>query len=292
VLPRVTAIVPNPIPLLLPDAAYLRDHQFNGRPVLPAVETMELLAAVVAVRSPHIDVRQIQEAHFDKFLPLDTADEIELWCEWEAGKDESVVAQLKSKRRGKRGIARTLTHARMIFGSVAEASNTPDRVAATCSPAAIKPPSPERLYAELVPFGPSYRNIRAITGFDVRGIRAEIGAPALPQVEGCPCLGSPFVLDAAFHAACVWGQRHAGIVAFPVGLGRRKILRPCEAGGRYEALVSVREKDPTLLVLDITIEANGVIHEILEAVRMRDVSGGRLKPPSWIVAGVDNGAEV
>jgi hypothetical protein len=204
-----------------------------------------------------------------------------------------VVAQLKSKRRGKRGIARTLTHARMIFGSVAEESKTADRMAAAaCSQAAIKPPSPENIYAELVPFGPSYRNIRAITGFDGRGIRAQIAAPALPPDGGCLHLGSPFVLDAAFHAACVWAQCHAGIVAFPVGVGRRKILRPCKAGGRYGAVVSVREKDPALLVFDITIEANGVIYEIVESVQMRDVSGGRLKPPSWIVAGAGSGAGV
>jgi hypothetical protein len=257
---------------------------------------MELLAAVVAVRSPHIDLRQIHGAHFDKFLPLDTAEEIELWCEWEAGEGvatEAVVAQLKSKRRGKRGIARTLTHARMIFGSIAEESKTADRMAAAaCSQAAIKPPSPENIYAELVPFGPSYRNIRAITGFDGRGIRAQIAAPALPPDGGCLHLGSPFVLDAAFHAACVWAQCHAGIVAFPVGVGRRKILRPCKAGGRYGAVVSVREKDPALLVFDITIEANGVIYEIVESVQMRDVSGGRLKPPSWIVAGAGSGAGV
>jgi len=31
-------------------------------------------------------------------------------------------------------------------------------------------------------------------------------------------LGSPFPLDAAMHAACVWGQRFGGIVPFLLAL--------------------------------------------------------------------------
>ena len=279
------------IPLCLPDAAYLRHHQFNGRPVLPAVEVMELLAGTVAVSLPHIDTRQVQEARFNKFLPLDVVDGFELWCELETGEDETAVARLKSKRRGRRGVARTLAHARMVFGSAA-APPPADRapVAEAFSTDAIVPPSRERIYTDLVPFGPSYRNIRAITGFDERGIRVLIAAPTLPPAGTYRHLGSPFVLDAAFHAACVWGQRHTGVVPFPVGVGRRKILRPCQAGGRYGALVSVRECDPALLVFDIIIDAQEIVYEIVESVQMRDVSGGRLKPPSWILTGADSGA--
>jgi hypothetical protein len=287
VFPRVAAAVPIRIPLEPPAAPYLRDHRFNGRPVLPAVEAMELLAAGVAAEAPSIDRLQIREARFDKFLPLDNAAAISLWCELET-EDDGVVAALRSKRRGKHGIARRLTHAEMRFGG---ADAGPGRVAkqGAGSTDAPLPPSPERIYTDLVPFGASYRNLSAITRFEREGIRAKIAAPA---IKGPFHLGSPFVLDAAFHAACVWGQRYAGVVAFPVGFDRRRILRPCEAGRSYETTIRVRDETPPLLIFDIAIDNRGEICEVVTGVRMRDVSGGRLKPPNWISAGADSGAGV
>ena len=46
-------------------------------------------------------------------------------------------------------------------------------------------------------------------------------------------LGSPFPLDAAMHAACVWGQRFAGIVSFPVGFEKRIIYQKTKKGDDY-----------------------------------------------------------
>ena len=196
--------MPIRIPLQPPQAEYLKDHRFNGRPVLPAVETMALLATAVSEEVPAIDPHHIREARFEKFLPLEETEDMELWGELTLADDGTAGAALKSKRRGKRGIARTLTHARMSFGGADEApaSGWP---AGDDQMDPATPPSPERIYAELVPFGPNYRNISAITAVYQDGIRADIVAPDL---GGPHRLGSPFVLDAAFHAACVWGQRY------------------------------------------------------------------------------------
>jgi hypothetical protein len=97
-------------------------------------------------------------------------------------------------------------------------------------------------------------------------------------------------LDAAFHAACVWGQRYAGVVAFPVGLAKRQIHVPCEPERLYEGQIRVRKRNPQRLVFDIDItdevRGKGRLCEAVRAVVMRDVSGGRLKPPDWLtVAG-------
>jgi hypothetical protein len=263
--------------------------------VLPAVEAMEILASRLGTALPGVDGLQIQAARFDKFLPLDKPEAMELWGELESEQEGGVRAALKSKRRGKRGIARTLTHAAMSFGG-AETGPTPvvERIADSAEQ--IRSPTPQRIYTELVPFGPGYRNLRRITAFGPGGIRAQIVAP---RIESPFFLGSPFVLDAAFHAACVWGQRYAGVVAFPVGLGRRRVLRPCEAGKRYEAVIrvvrvvrviGVGESGPASLRFDIAIKYQGALCEVVTAVRMKDVSGGRLKPPAWIRTGGDSGA--
>jgi len=45
-------------------------------------------------------------------------------------------------------------------------------------------------------------------------------------------------LDAAVHAACCWGQRYAGIVAFPVGFAERIIYRKTKKEGKYMSKIA------------------------------------------------------
>jgi hypothetical protein len=253
---------------------------------------MEILAVAAAEALPQIECHRIEKARFDRFLPLDNSASGGLWVELEAEAGSYVRATLRSKRRGKRGIARTLTHAAVRLGGADEGPGTSDKdeaIGGVNVDADLEGlwPTPERIYAELVPFGPSYRNLSAITAFGARGIAVKITPP---PIEGPFRLGNPFVLDAAFHAACVWAQRYTGVVAFPVGFEQRRILRPCRSGHLYEAAIRVRERDPALLVFNISIEKQGKICELVTGVEMRDVSGGGLKPPNWIRAGADSGA--
>ena len=83
----MTTNVPMRIPLPLPQSAYLQDHLWDGRPVLPAVEAMEILAGAVESEDAAINLGVIREARFDKFLPLVPKGEIELWAELAADGD-------------------------------------------------------------------------------------------------------------------------------------------------------------------------------------------------------------
>ncbi len=274
-------------PIALPERAYLQDHRFNGRPVLPAVEAVELLAATVQRNLPGCDIYSVRDARFDRFLPLENDPQRALWIELTTHSGRAATAVLTSKRRGQRGIARTFRHAVMQFGGPAMVTTRAGSVAEgqACG---FTPPSAERIYTELVPFGASYRNIAEITAMDAAGVRANIIAPDLGAGF---VLGNPFVLDAAFHAACIWGQRYADVVAFPVGFDGRRVLRPCTAGRRYVAQVRIRERDAAHLVFDIMIMDRETCCEAIRSVRMRDVSGGRLKAPVWMAVAAGSAAE-
>ena len=96
-------------------------------------------------------------------------------------------------------------------------------------------------------------------------------------------LGSPFPLDGAFHAACVLGQRSADFVPFPVGFDRRIILRPKQPGSSYNTRVELLSRTRDELLFDLHIfDDTGQVYERVTGVRMRDVSGGKIKPPEWI----------
>ena len=92
------------------------------------------------------------------------------------------------------------------------------------------------------------------------------------------------IANAAFHAACVWGQRYGGMVAFPVALDQRVIVRPTRSGDAYHCRIIPTKTETDRLIFDIFISGeDNALYECALGVCMRDVSAGRMKPPAWIM---------
>ncbi len=139
------------------------------------------------------------------------------------------------------------------------------------------------MYAELVPFGNAYRNIVKTLFLADDGAIARVGSPRSSDGRKDLVLGAPYPLDAAFHAACAWGQYTHHIVAFPVAIDYRKIVRPTRLDETYIARILPREETGEILVYDIFIyDRQGNLCEVSSGVRMRDISGDRTQPPDWI----------
>lgn len=265
-----------------------RDHLFQDRAVLPAVEAMQLLADRVRGVRPAMIANRMHAARFEKFLELPESDQsIEALCDLTALAEGGLRAALLTRSRARSAaLTRLKTHARIDFLPAADRPSSelfPDQGPFVEDRGFSV--DPHRLYSDLVPFGPAYRNIRGTLILNAEGARAGIRAPEMPS----GCLGSPFVLDAAFHAACAWGQRFADVVAFPVGMDERFVLRPTQSGGSYTAHIIPMREDREGLLFDIRItDVDNLLFEVVRGVRMRDVSGGRLKPPEWIRREIEN----
>ena len=278
---------PIALPVTIEIHPYLRDHRFDGRAVFPAVETMQLLARAAGNRLGDTALHRITQARFDKFLPVpDKAEQVEVLVDLGPPEKGRIEARLKTRiKAGKSAMTRVKTHGRIRVSALA--GQAPGPVPQDLEPQPFREGfgvDPQRIYAELVPFGPSYRNICEPLRLAPDGTAARIRAPHLPADE--QPLGSPFVLDAAFHAACVWGQRYANVVAFPVALERRSVWRPTRAGETYTAVVLPGKVDAERLIFDLRIfDGKQRICETVDGVEMRDVSGGRWKPPAWIGVG-------
>jgi hypothetical protein len=283
------------LPLEIEIYPYLLDHRFEGKAVLPAVEAMQLLALSTHKHLPDTDIRFIENAKFDKFFYIepdttkDTAPDTniaETFNEIEIHENGGITAKLITKTRSKKaGITRVKEHAVMQFSG-----RKPD----------IKPfsldtvsgqikrgfniPS-DKLYNDLVPFGPAYHNIRDTLFVSEKGAIGSIQAPKQSATNNLKMpLGSPFPLDAAFHAACAWGQRYLAVVGFPVGFDKRIVIQPTLPGNSYICLVLPVNVTTDLLVFDIWLyDINGILFEAVPGVQMRDVSAGRMKPPQWVI---------
>jgi hypothetical protein len=73
-------------------------------------------------------------------------------------------------------------------------------------------------------------------------------------------------------------------VAFPVGFEERRIVKPTAPGETYFCRILPAAVTGTSLRFDIWIhDMAGGLREEIRGVLMRDVFGGRVKPPDWIL---------
>ena len=265
---------------------YLLDHRFEGKAVLPAVETIQLLANTVKGFRPVTDITCITDAHFNKFLCIEAGiTQVAAFCDMTIFENGDIGAVLVTKRRSpKSTITRVKEHGGLRFsGRPPDMPKPPLDPAMALTGACCEIPA-ENIYRDLVPFGKAYHNIHGQLRISEDGAVASTHAYSVNDAAiAVSDMGSPFPLDAAFHAACVWGQRYAQVVAFPIGIEKRVIFEPTLPGTTYLSRIIPVRKDPDLLTFDIWIYGkNGHIYEGAWGVQMRDVSAGRLKPPRWL----------
>lgn len=261
-----------------------KDHHFQGRPVLPAVEAMQVLAVSARSAHPGMNVGYITRARFPKFLKIDSGTgALNLIQTLTATENGGLCATLGTRvTRGTAGITRNIVHAEMHFTSpVGPPPHFPLDMAAAVE-GLCDTIDPDIIYRELVPFGPSYRSICQPLVLSPAGALADVRASCASSTDPQP-LGSVFPLDGAFHAACVWGQRYAQVVAFPVGFESRCILMPTTPEETCFAHVVPVHVSARQLIFDIRLlDGQGRIREEVLGVDMRDVSRGSWQPPGWI----------
>jgi hypothetical protein len=267
---------------------YLQDHYFEGQAILPAVETLIILATVAVANFPQTNICLQKQARFPRFLSIDPQEQIKkVFADIAEADDGALGVTISTMAKVKTGIiSRRMEHAYVEFAASSAKENPAPPLAdfkhlggkRFSVPAAA-------IYRELVPFGKAYQNIVGELSLSPEGAIAQLyGGEGEANDD---LIGSPFPLDAALHAACSWGQRYAGIVAFPVGFEKRIIYRKTKKERKYIGRITPVNISREPLIFDAWIyDLNGVIYEIISGIQMRDVTQGRLRPPDWIKAGL------
>lgn len=264
---------------------YLRDHFFDGKTVFPAVEALMTLASAVKSQHPQATFNYLTDARFPRILAIDAAgDCLDAQIEIEV-KACGLCASLLTWGKIKSGaIRRALEHAKVTFvqNKVLPEPTLSFPAAGAMAGGCFHLPA-GLIYRELVPFGVSYQNITGDLVISPEGALANISGGG---VAGGSLLGSPFVPDAAMHAACVWGQRFSDVVPLPVGFDERIIYAPTQKGESYLARIAPVDISGELLIFNAWIfDRHGAICEQINRLRMRDITQGRMKPPAWMKEG-------
>jgi len=285
-LPKIAEQIRVPVDITI--HPHLMDHHVEGRPILPAVEAMQTLAASVKAFEPGASVACLTDAKFDKFLYIQPDREsITAFNDISVYENGNIAARLLTKTTSQKSpITRIKEHASVCFSeNIKEKTRLPLDPAPVLEGIIFDIPS-ERIYSDLVPFGPAYHNLQNTLHISEDGAVANIRTPITTDDHDIPeLLGSPFTLDAAFHAACVWGQRFARFTAFPVAFNKRIIVNRTRPGTTYISRVIPVKTKSDLLVFDVWIyNSDGVLFEAVSGIHMRDVSAGRMTPPPWVIA--------
>jgi hypothetical protein len=262
---------------------YLYDHHIEGKAVFPAVEALIALGRAVKTSHPAAAINVMTAAFFPRFLTvLPETKILPVSVETQEGAAGAITAALLRHVKSPAGnISRLVEYARVKFGGTMgqlpeTPFNDPEKLTGECIniPAAA-------IYTELVPFGPAYRNIIGDLSVSQSGALAYISGGDRESDD--ELLGSPFVFDAVLHAACAWGQRYAGIVAFPTGFGQRIIYRQTVKRIIYLGRIAPVEIGAERLSFNAWIyDVHGAICEVISGIQMRDASRGRMRPPEWI----------
>ena len=278
------------LPVTIPIHPYLRDHHVEGQAVLPAVKAMAVIGETIKRIRPETGTIVMTQGRFDKFLqiPSDT-DQIAAFADVDTYDNGDIGVRLLTKNRVKKtSMTRIKEHAAMLYPRDPSGFLSPSPESVSCLFSALTGNcleiSPKRIYKELVPFGPAFHSIQGNLRLSEQGVIASVGTPAAFAIQRIPeNLGSPFPLDAAYHCACVWGQRYAGIVAFPVGFEKRTLWQQTRPEDAYVCRILPVKTHPDQLVIDLWIaDENGILFESSRGVCMKDVSAGRRKPPQWL----------
>ncbi len=263
---------------------YLKDHCFEGKTMLSAVDIMQQLAGSLKTHHPETDISCMRSASFGHFLLIEKdADRIgNVYHELDFHNSGRISSRLISETKiGDTGITRTKVHATVDFATEGNhPAGIPMDMASTLEGICCKITS-QTLYDDLVPFGPAYRNVSGDVHLSESGGIAQVYASKHPAPS--EPLGSPFPLDGAFHVACAWGQRYLHSVVFPVGFEERFVLRPTVPGELYFCRVLPASATGKIIKFDIWIhDKAGCLCEYVRNLMMKDVSGGRVQPPHWI----------
>jgi hypothetical protein len=272
------------LPLTIPIHPYLLDHNFDGKIILPAVEILQNLAESVLAHIPSANVKFMSHASFDRFLPIKPgASLIEATNKIILYENGLVSSNLVTMEKTKSGITRNKEHASVCFsGTVPRITALPADINALPEGNCFEIPA-HGFYAELVPFGPSFQTVKGNVILSESGAITRVDALEYPCASGP--LGSPFPFDGALHAACAWCQRYCGIVAFPVGFDERVIVQLIDPGETIFCRIVPISVQTGFVRFEICLHDLGnELRELIKGVVMKDVSGGRITPPRWILS--------
>lgn len=252
---------------------YLKDHTFDGTPVLPMAVASELIAETAQFAYPDKRLSCLKRMDIPSGIMFDTgARDLFLTLtelSSEAGTVNCEVALSTTKNSARKNFVARALLVDQAQGAAALDSRFPLQYREQSFADPEQPPSAEEVYLNWLFHGPLFQGIESINAMGRDGIQGDLHAVPIEE-----CLKEsgkerwiidPLLLDSAMQLAGVWARNYMGITALPTGYSALHFLSRPE-GSHFKAVVQIpQESQNGQLLCDLLIyDESGKLHMLME----------------------------
>jgi NAD(P)-dependent dehydrogenase (short-subunit alcohol dehydrogenase family) len=228
---------------------YLKDHAFDGMPVLPMAVASELLAETAQFMYPNMKLIRLERMDIPSGVMFDSgARDLYLTLAETSRSEEEIHADLNLC------IAPNSTRKNFIARAILRSQSAPAPQPSSKFPLSYRkqeiadletPPKVVDVYTNWLFHGPLFQGISSINEMGRNGIEGELRSTpieeCLKEVPAEPWIVDPLLLDSGMQLAGVWARNYMGLTALPTGFGALYIMAPIR-GDKFRAIVQIPEE--------------------------------------------------
>lgn len=226
---------------------FLKDHTFDGVPVMPMAMALELMCEAARSQYPELVVANVTDMEIPAGIVFDTTKDIVVALEPAQSRGASTVVRVS--------VCTQTTFLRPHFKATLELCTRPDThtwpatLPKKWDPAvsfanAIDAPSASSIYEEIMFHGPLFQGVTGVRAMGSNGICGDLRATDTERLIASPGQTDwelhPVLLDSAMQLAGVWGRKFLDVMLLPAGFAVLRKLRPM-LEKQYTAVVSIPE---------------------------------------------------
>ncbi len=236
---------------------YLKDHCFDGIPVLPMAMALELMAEAATSTYPDWQVTTVSDLDIPSGIMIDTGTkDIQVGCKESSRTQEKIVLSAWVKTADKLRFRATVELAARGSNPAFEDAQ-PEEIKNLVMPV----PSVADAYKNWLFHGPIFQGVRTIELMGSNGIRGTVSASVPAKCLRSPGADSwavdPILLDSSMQLAGIWARHFLDITVLPSGFRKLHLLGPLN-GKVLRAQINV---PPALhegeLICDLVLYSDG-----------------------------------
>ncbi len=226
---------------------YLKDHSFDGVPILPMAVATELLAEAAQFKYPDLKLEAIDKLQIPAGIMFENgAKDIFISIQQLEGSADKVRAEIS--------ISTGAVAGRKNFSADVVMSRAPQRELPAGRPFRSEfvqpeireleaaPPTVTQVYKNWLFHGPLFQGLENIDAIGINGILGQISTVPVSEClryDGAATwIVDPIMLDSAMQLAGIWARHYMDITVLPVGFGKLRFYATPE-GKNFKVFVSV-----------------------------------------------------
>lgn len=223
---------------------FLKDHTFDGVPVMPMAYALELMCEAAIALHPDLAITAVSNMEIPAGIVFESDSKtIVVTAETEKSAEHTTVrAAVCTEGAFRRAHFKAVIELAPELAPVSLPASLPAKFGRLELTGAVEAPTVSQVYSKIMFHGPLFQGISSVMGL---GANAVAGALAPTPVTkfiateiGARWEIDPVLLDSAMQLAGIWGRTFLDVMLLPAGFAALRKVRPI-ADSQYYAVASI-----------------------------------------------------